>query len=231
MNLNGDTTFDAPRFVLSRSVESNTVASSSTMASSKSFEVLLNLATTNRYVSPAVDLRRVSSTIVNNLINSNTDIGSSEDYAKTGGSAKARYITRKITLAEGQDAEDIRVYLTAYKPSTAQVSVYYKVLHREDSDTFDESRWIPMDQETSTTVVSDSVSTEDFREYIYNIPTYSNTSRSGANTTNSSILEYRNSTRARFVGYKYLSIKIVLTSSTSSNPPRVRDLRVLALQR
>jgi hypothetical protein len=231
INLNGDTTFSSPRYVLSRSVESNTVASSSTMALAKSFEVVMRMGSTSRFSSPAVDLRRVSATIVNNLINSNTAIGSSEDYVKSGGSAKARYITRKVTLAEGQDAEDIRVYLTAYKPATGEVSVYYKVLHREDSDTFADSRWIPMTQTTSTTTVSDSQSTEDFREYIYDVPTYSNTSKSGANTTNSSILEYRNTASARFVGFKYFAIKIVLTNSTSSNPPRVRDLRVIALQR
>ena len=231
INLNGDTTFSSPRYVLSRSVESNTVASSSTMALAKSFEVVMSMGSTSRFSSPAVDLRRVSATIVNNLINSNTAIGSSEDYVKSGGSAKARYITRKVTLAEGQDAEDIRVYLTAYKPATGEVSVYYKVLHREDSDTFADSRWIPMTQTTSTTTVSDSQSTEDFREYIYDVPTYSNASKSGANTTNSSILEYRNTASARFVGFKYFAIKIVLTNSTSSNPPRVRDLRVIALQR
>lgn len=231
INLNGDTTFSSPRYVLSRSVESNTVASSSTMALAKSFEVVMRMGSTSRFSSPAVDLRRVSATIVNNLINSNTAIGSSEDYVKSGGTAKARYITRKVTLAEGQDAEDIRVYLTAYKPATGEVSVYYKVLHREDSDTFADSRWIPMTQTTSTTTVSDSQSTEDFREYIYDVPTYSNTSKSGANTTNSSILEYRNTASARFVGFKYFAIKIVLTNSTSSNPPRVRDLRVIALQR
>ena len=231
VNLNGDTSFASPRYVLSRSVESNTVASSSSMAGTKSFEVLLSMGSTSRFSSPAVDLRRVSATIVNNLINSNTAIGSSEDYVKSGGSAKARYITRKIALADGQDAEDVRVYLTAYKPATAEVSVYYKILHREDSDTFADARWIPMTQATSSTTVSDSLFNEDFREYIYDVPTYSNAAKSGANTNNSSIIEYRNSASARFVGFKYLAIKIVLTNSTSSNPPRVRDLRVIALQR
>jgi hypothetical protein len=49
-----------------------------------------------------------------NLINSNTDIQSTEDYVSSGGSAKTRYITRRITLVDGQDAEDILVYLNSY---------------------------------------------------------------------------------------------------------------------
>jgi hypothetical protein len=52
--------------------------------------------------------------------------------------------------------------------------------------------------------------------------------QSGANNS-TGIIEYRNSARARYVGYKYFAIKIVLTNSTSSNPPRVKDLRAIAL--
>jgi hypothetical protein len=128
------------------------------------------------------------------------------------------------------------VYLTAYKPSGSDVFVYYKILHAEDNDTFEQTRWIPMDRVvsegfTSAAVYSSSSNRNDFLELVYDVPTYSNGYRSGANTTNSKIIEYRNSARARFVGYKYFAIKIVLVNQNSSNPPRVRDLRAIALQR
>ena len=236
VSINENTDLAAPRYILSRSAESNTTLSSSTMAANRSAELRMEIGSTSRFSSPAVDLRRVSLTTVNNLINSNSAIGSSEDVVKTGGNAKTRYITRKVTLASGQDAEDIRVYLTAYKPSGTQVNVYYKVLHREDSDTFLDATWVPMDLNvvsgTTSTELSDAQNTEDFIEYYYSVPTYSDAYSSGANTDNQSILEYRNSTnRARFVGFKYLAIKIVLTADQTTNPPRVRDLRVIALQK
>jgi hypothetical protein len=231
LNVNDSTEFSTSRYVLSRSVESNTSASSSTMAANRSFEVKAQMKTNNRFVSPVLDVKRISMTTIENLINSNSAIGSSEDYVKVGGNAKARYITRKVTLADGQDAEDLKVFLTAYKPPTAGVFVYYKVLHREDSDSFVDSRWIPMTLSTANTVVSDSENNTTFKEYEYNVPTYGNTARSGANTNNSSILEYRSQSRARFVGFKYFAIKVVLTDESSSNPPRVADLRVIALQR
>lgn len=231
LNINENIDFDAPRYVLSASTESNTSLSSSTMASSRSAEFKFALVSTSRFSSPAIDLKRVSVTTVNNLINSNSSFGSSEDYTKTGGTASTRYITRRVTLADGQDAEDVRVYLTAYKPTNTDVHVYYKILHREDSDTFSDARWIPMTQTTAATRLSDTYSLEDFNEYQYDVPNYTTAYRSGANTTNSSILEYRNSVNARFTGFKYMAIKIVLSSAITTNPPRVRELRVIALQR
>jgi len=232
LNLNDDMEFTAPRFVLSRSVESNTSASSATMAANKSAEVKITLTSNTIIGSPVVDTRRISLITVQNLINSNVAIASSEDGALSGGNALARYITRKVTLAEGQDAEDVVVYLDGYKPSGSDIVVYYKAIHADDSDGFDNARWIPMSLETATTQVSSSVNTNDFREYKYIVSTYDNVYRSGANTVNSGILEYRNTTnKARFVGYKHLAIKIVLQKDTSTQPPRVRNLRIIALQR
>ena len=236
ININDDTDFITPRYVLSRSNESNTSSSAAAVAINRSAEIRYILTSNNRFASPALDLRQLSSTTVLNIINSNTDIGSSEDFVISGGTAKARYITRKVVLADGQDAEDLRIYLTAYKPSGSDVFVYYKVLHAEDDDTFDLARWIPMTRVvsegfTADAVYSSSSNRNDLLELTYDVPEYSNNYRSGANTTNSNIIEYRNSARARFVGYKYFAVKIVLVNQNSSNPPRVKDLRAIALQR
>ena len=241
INTNDSTEFPASRFVLSRSVESNTSASSSGMNAARSFEVKGVITSTNRLASPVLDVRRVSTTTIENLINSNTAIGSSEDYVKFGGDAKTRYITRKVTLADGQDAEDILVYLSAYKPATADIYVYYKILNREDSDTFLDARWIPMTQNTASTIISDAENTGDFKEFIYNVPNYPlNPAKitrssvvvnlSGANNT-TGVIEYRNSAGGRFSGYKYLAIKIVMVNSVSVKPPRITDLRVICLQK
>jgi hypothetical protein len=234
VNINGDTEFTAPRYRLSRSVESNTSASSSTMAANRSVEIKYTISGQNRVASPAIDLSRIALYSTHNLISTNAAIGSSEDYVKFGGSSQSRYITRTVTLADGQDAEDLRVYLTAYKPSGSDVKVYYKVLNGDDNDAFADSRWIPMDLDTgqgftSAVTYSSSEDKNNFIELVYKVPTYTNTARSGANTS-TGVLEYRNSARARYVGFKYFAVKIVLVNSTSSNPPRVKDLRAIALQ-
>jgi hypothetical protein len=242
--LNDDTAFDAPRYILSRSNESNTSSSSASMAVNKSGEVLYRLNSFNTVASPAIDLSRISVVTTNNLISSNAEIGSSEDWVKSGGNSKSRYITRRVSLADGQDAEDLRVYLSGYQPSGAQIFVYAKILSGDDSDLFSDTRWIPMERDDSqgftlTTAYSSSVNRDDFIEFVYNIPDFPTTAiadssgrainQYGANTS-TGIVEYRNSGKVRFQRFKYFAIKVILVGS-SSNPPRVRELRAIALQR
>jgi len=47
---------------------------------------------------------------------------------------------------------------------------------------------------------------------------------------NQGILEYYNSSGARYIGYKNFAIKIVLLSSDSAKIPRLQDVRAIALQ-
>jgi hypothetical protein len=130
------------------------------------------------------------------------------------------------------DAEDLRVYLTAYKPSGSNILVYYKIMHSDDSDGIGEKYWIPMTLNTSqgftsATRYSSSENQDDFLELVYDVPTWSDTYKAGANTT-TGIVQYVSNSKARYSGYKYFAIKIVPVNATSSNPPRVKDLRAIA---
>ena len=234
VNINGDLELSSPRYVLSRSIEANTSASSATMTNDRSLEIKYELDGRNSVASPAIDLDRISLYHTHNLISTEGEISNTENYIIAGGNSETRYITRIVTLADGQDAEDLRVYLTAYKPSGSNIFVYYKVLAAEDNNTMNDVRWVPMELNEGqgfslSTRYSSSENKNDFIELVYDVPNYTNLARSGANNT-TGIIEYRNTTRARYVGYKYFQVKIVLTNSTSSNPPRVKDLRAIALQ-
>jgi len=235
----------SPHYILSRSTEANTSASSSTMARNKSAEIQYVLGSQNAVASPAIDLRRISLVATRNLISSNAEIGSSEDWVKSGGNSKTRYVTRRVTLADGQDAEDLRVYLAAYIPPGSDVKVYAKILNADDNDLFEDARWIPMSRDTSqgytgTTRYSSSINKEDYIELTYNMPNFPTTAitdtsgrainQYGANNT-TGYVEYRNSTKARYVRFKFFAVKVVLTADTSTNPPTVHELRAIALQR
>jgi hypothetical protein len=202
----------ASKLVLPKSIENAALTSNSVVVQG-------TMTTTNRYHSPAVDVKRIALNVIKNKINNDV---TGED-GKAGGNAEARYITRKVTLAENQDAEDIRVILDAYKPSTSEVRVYYKILNKEDSDVFSDLNWVQMTQNTLSTVVSDGQNREDFKEYEYVPPTASLT---GANNE----LQYTNSQSVTFTGYKYIVYKIVSTSSTRVNVPRVKNFRAISLQ-
>ena len=232
ININRDTEFTSRRFVHSASNEANTSVTSSTMKEG-SVQIAINLNSQSRFSTPVFDTTRISATVIENLVNNNV---TGEANTSSGGSATAKYITRKVVLAEGQDAEDLLVYLEAYKPPGANIRVYYKITHREDSDSFAEARWIEMNQATATTAVSASDDKNDFRELQFvmpNYPTGAGQFHSGlfGNTNPTRVIAYRNSRGALYLGYKYFAIKIVLTGTNTTNPPKIRNLRAIALQK
>ena len=97
---------------------------------------------------------------------SNTTVGETTKY----GDAKSKYVSKRLELATGMDAEDVKVYITAYKPSGTNVDVYAKILGSTDGDTFDNKDWTLLEQTTSPSVFSDSLDDQDYREFEYTFP-------------------------------------------------------------
>lgn len=135
-----------------------------------------------------------------------------EDYPY-GGQAQARYITRKIELADGMDAGDFRVFFTAYKPSSASISVYYKVLSADDSDAFSDKNYQLMT--VITGINNESLNQNDLKEYVY---------APGADNIASNLVTY-----GTFTSFKYFAIKIVMACTDTTKVPRIRNFRVVAL--
>ena len=212
-DINQNTNYHLPKYVLGKSLEDSNISSQ------KSAEVIYSLSTSNPAIGPVVDLERVNLTLVNNTVNNDA---TNETNANSG-NALARYITRTLALADGQDAEDIRVRLNAYKPSTTGISVYYKILNKDDSDAFADREWVLMNQTTVSTVYSSADNENDFKVFDFEVPT--------ANLTGSgSVIQYTNSQSVVFDGYKYLAIKIVLTAQSSGVVPKVDEMMTIALQ-
>jgi hypothetical protein len=136
----------------------------------------------------------------------------------TGGNYSARYITRRVTLEEGFDAKDLRVYLNAYKPRGSEIYVYYKVLATEDSEPFDEKPYILMTQETAKSTYS--LNENDFKSFTYK--------------TNDQYISYKNSTGTKFNSFRTFAIKIVfalnrVAQDTFIGIPKISDIRAVAL--
>jgi hypothetical protein len=214
ININNDTSPESRKFILSRSNEIDNLAGDESVDTNF---VLKN--SFNPYHSPAIDVDRAAFFTVENIVNNDS---TGEDGAN-GGNADARYITKTITLAEGQDAEDLKVYLTAYKPTTSDVKVYAKVLNAEDGDDFEVNSWIEMTRSTNTSEISDSEDVFDYKEYEFDIPSASLTGTNGE-------IQYTNSQGVTYTGFKRFAIKIVLLSTNTVKPPKVKDLRVISLQ-
>ena len=148
-------------------------------------------------------------------ITSNASIALNSEFDSSGGPSLARYITKPITLADGFDAGDLRVFLSANKPGTTEVHVYYKVLSGSDATPFKDRPYLKMECNNPTTAAS--LTTEDFREYEYR-PSLTN-----------DVVTYSTDAGVTYDSFKTFAIKIVMTSTDPSIVPKVKDLRVIAL--
>lgn len=219
--------YDKTRYVLSRSTEVSELAGNS------SVELRGTLTSNNDFISPVIDLRERSLIAIKNLVNANT---SAEDGEY--GQAKTKYISKIITLADGQEAEDLKVYITAYKPPRTIIQLYAKVWNAEDPEDFDKKKWTLMTQVTESTLYSDPKNVEDYREYEFDMPHTPPVAGAAysplvVDTTFGDPLQYQSS-NGIFIGFKKYAIKVVMAVQTDEdayNYPRLSDVRAIALQK
>lgn len=167
------------------------------------------LSTTSDAVSPVIDLGRFGATLVKSVINN----VSTNETGKAGGDALSRYITKKVTLADGFDASNLVVTFDAYKPANTDFKVYYKTLPVEKTTPIDDESWVEMDIENT---VANSTDSSDYKEHRY-FP-------SGA--FNAYGVPVDSPIAPRFNAF---AIKIVMLSSNEAYAPRIRDFRTIAL--
>jgi hypothetical protein len=191
--------FTAPQMVASDINQTNE------MSGSKSLFVKLDFTSSNSRLSPVLDLQRTSAFTIQNRINSPTT-GNTPDFVNdeqpTGSSSAAVYCTRPITLENPSTALDIR--LTQNVRSTSEVEVYFRATSSEEVRNVDDLNWTPFNGDGSEDVsVTPAETANEFKEYKYSV--------SGV---------------AEFTAFQ---IKIVMKATNSAYPPKIKDLRGIAL--
>jgi len=222
---------DFERRVLSRSNEF------SGMGGNNSLELLATISSTNAKISPIInDIKKSVLVIKNEISTGNTVIANNETFPGGNTVITSKYVSKRVTLAEGQDAEDIEVYLTANKPSGTEIYVYVKVQGAEDSESFSNKYWSLMEQVTPASVVGSKTNYKEYNEYRYRLPANTaaniSTGKTAArNSDNSNIIRYYTLAGSPVDDFKVFAIKIVMTSTAGTHLiPRIADMRAIALQ-
>lgn len=136
------------------------------MANNKSIQITATLTSNSTVLSPAIDLIAGSGLVVKtNLINS-----SAINEHKNNGLAKSKSVSKVVTLSDGNEAEDINVYLTAYRPLGTNLIVYAKVLDSADAEKFEDKDWSILQQVGGEGLYSDARNQNDYKEYQYSFP-------------------------------------------------------------
>ena len=199
-----------PKAILSDSNEyQKLVVTQGLPAGTKSFTLQLDLATTDTKVSPVIDLQRMAVTAFENIIDKqdsaatagfNVPLSFVAETHPTDGSSASKHITSAVTLEEA--AVGLKILLAANRPSSADFDVYYKIGTPEE--VLDDKNWVYIEKESTLPADNDGVT---YREYEYLAGGI------GGNL-------------APFTQYQ---VKVVMNTTNSSQIPKIRDLRVIAL--
>lgn len=129
----------------------------------------VDLTADNNYVSPVIDLSTKTIKFLRNVISSNNV----NEHTRYGG-ALNRYISQVVGLAT--KAEDIKVYVTGYRPPGTDIEVYVKFKSESDTENFDDKAWTKLtytrNDSGANTGVLFSNSPQDYKEFIYGIPEF-----------------------------------------------------------
>lgn len=135
-----------------------------------------------------------------------------------GGNILARYLTREITLVDGFECGDIRVFLDAIKPAGTDIQVYYKILGIDDPQKLGDKSWVRMQKKPGDELkISKDIKELLEFQYAPNFDTFS--------------AKYvENGTQYPIGGkFKAFAIKICLTATDTAVVPFVRNLRISAV--
>jgi hypothetical protein len=160
---------------------------------------------------PTISISAANTTPANVVVYGETSV--------SGGNGLVRYQTYPVTLAAGNDSGDLRVFLTAYRPTNTKIFVYYKIISRDDTLIIEEANWQQM------TSISKSIRYSATRDDLIEFELAPGTAGVPQN-----YVSYTNAKTGLIFNdfYKY-AIKIVMASADSTFSPFVKDLRVIAL--
>ena len=220
--LNDNYDFDEPYMICSSPNETGQ------MSGTKSLLMPITLSTTNTNISPVIDTDRMSIIAVTNRMNavySSSDVYPSWDYISStepnGDNNAGIYMTKKVIL--DTPATALKVFFGANRASSASIRLMYKILRNDEAMDFDELGWEYFNPVYATNVLqhassglpditaNPSLDADDFQQYVYT----AGVKDDGIGTS----LE-------PFVSF---SIKIIMTGTNTSQPPRIKDLRCIAL--
>lgn len=174
--------------ILSRSLEVNNInlySNTDLLAERKSWKAEITFTTDSTsgaiYASPSfedgiLDIYMMQNSTSNNNIvtNSRGDVIDSEVVGN--GTAKSRHISTKVKFNDDRFAEDVKVFMTAYRPIGTDIKVYTRLYNSADMDAFDDKSWTPLEYTTNISNYSSPDDETDFIEYELGLPQYSESS-------------------------------------------------------
>lgn len=139
------------------------------------------------YIAPSIDEPLLDMFVITNVVSNTyttTDANSVTIDSEVEGPylAESKHITTKVAFANNRFAEDIRVYMTAYRPANTDIKVYARVHNSADPDAFDDRAWTPLQYKENSGRFSSKDDENDVIEYELGLPLYADSAQVLAGT-------------------------------------------------
>ena len=131
----------------------------------RSLQSKITFKTDNPFVTPYVDENNLDMFIDTYAIN-NSD---TDEYLGTG-QALSRYVSYATTIATGQIAEDLKLYVRAYRPLGTSIKAYVRFRNSNDIETMDVKNWTELIANTSLNSYSSAINVSDYLQVQYDVP-------------------------------------------------------------
>tara|TARA_E500000331_G_scaffold350943_1_gene396747 strand:- start:2411 stop:9514 length:7104 start_codon:yes stop_codon:yes gene_type:complete len=131
----------------------------------KSYRHRYTLSTTSTLLSPVISLYRNAAILRKYEINND-----STNETTNLGNAKSKFISRRVRLADGQEAEDLRLSVALRQPAGSSFKVYFKGQAQEDDgDFYEDLPWVEMELD-DTNPKGIAMSQSQFIDFNYKLP-------------------------------------------------------------
>lgn len=214
VSLNSNTEFGSPRIICSQ-VNEETYLSS--FPGKKSFTMELTLTSQNDYVSPMIDLDRVSLVTISNRINSKVKDYSNDARVNslTDDPTAAVYLSSPVIL--DKPADTLKVFFDAFRHSTNDIRLCYRIFRPDSPSEAQLWQLFPGYDNLDANLQVINPSKNNGR------PDKNVISSKFENNFNS--YEFTASNLPQFNGFQ---IKILMSGTNSAFVPKIRDFRAIA---
>jgi hypothetical protein len=211
--------FNSPRLVASKVNEDSYL---STLPGKKSLTLNLQFNTTNSYISPTIDLQRIALSFTSNRVNDLIENFELDERVSSLSNDPSAFVYACLPIQIELPANALKIYITAHINNYSEIKCLYSISNNpndplvyypfpgynnigSNNETIDPSKntGLPDKNYTKENVVGFKPNEINYKEYVFTVN--------------------------NLPPFRYYSIKLVGTSTNQAYPPRLKDLRVIAL--
>lgn len=219
INLNSNNYFENPRMVGSKVNETNNLT---TLPGNKSFTVNLNLTSSNPYLSPIIDLDRLGMVFVSNRINNPVQNYVTDNRVSTLSDDPSAFVYATNSISLEAPATSIKILVAAHVNIYNDLRAFFSI----QNDPLDDFVYYPFPGYSNLTlsgeVIDPSNNDGTSDKFVQKVDILDQ-------GNNEALFKDYEFTIDNLPSFRYFSIKLVGSSTNQAYPPRLKDLRVIAL--